>query len=101
MNIINTKKEFLLSDENVLEEGVKFIESTLKEAELNRKLVMKAVLTSEETIAQLLEHAADKGKLKIAVHKMFGKTDVVLTAPGTEYDPYATVNGEDANIEGL
>ncbi len=89
MAFTNQKIKLEVSDENILEKSLIFIEKALGDAGTARKFRLKTVMTAEESIAQLLAHADPEGSLRIHVTKFFGDAKVLLEMPGEEFDPYA------------
>ncbi|WP_026498671.1 dicarboxylate/amino acid:cation symporter [Butyrivibrio sp. WCD2001] len=91
MKFINSKKVFLVSDEDCIRESIGFIEDTLKSVDLNKKHLIKTILIAEETIAQLIERIPPNGHFSVCVRKMLGEAEVVITAKGSEYHPDTSV----------
>ncbi len=94
MKLINQTKSFATNEAAVITDAVEFIEDTLKSKEVNRKLIIRAMLLSEEIIAQLRD-TASVDNIKISVKRLFGDTEILIRAKGDELNPYAS------NVEGI
>jgi len=99
MNLINKKEYFDISDDGTLAASVDFIRNTLSEAKIDRKLIAKAVLISEDSIAGLLKHSRTDKRLSVRIRKAFGEAEITISAAGTEYDPYVEILAENPIIE--
>ena len=77
-----------------------FISKSLKDMSVDKKLIQKAELISEEIIADLLKHAPANTDLKIQVKRSFGEASVNLSMKGEEFSPYSDEDdlNEDSGI---
>ena len=95
--IMNRKMSFDAGDEGALAGILKFIETSLRELGIDKKLVMRTVLIAEEVSSQLLDSADDGAYMRVQVRRMMGDAEVSLTIRGKEYDPYAAApDGKDS-----
>ncbi|SEL90866.1 Na+/H+-dicarboxylate symporter [Butyrivibrio sp. ob235] len=101
MRYINAKKRFMVSDEDCISRSIQFAEESLKSIGLNKKLVIKAILVAEETIAQLIKKMPPNGTFTVCVRKILGETEVVIRARGPEYNPDTTTADGVDNLERL
>ena len=77
-----------------------FISKSLKDMSVDKKLIQKAELISEEIIADLLKHAPANTDLNIQVKRSFGEASVNLSMKGEEFSPYSDEDdlNEDSGI---
>jgi Na+/H+-dicarboxylate symporter len=79
---------------------MEFIDSSLTSLGINKKLIQKTELISEEMITELAKHAASGSALKVQVVKRLGDTSVNLSMRGDAFEPYSddeSIN-EDASV---
>ncbi len=86
---MNRKRSFDSGDKNALAGILMFIETSLNELGIDKKLVMRTVLISEEISAQLLNNAEDDSSIRVQVKRLMGDAEVSMSIRGKEYDPYA------------
>lgn len=82
-------QSFDSSGQSFISDSMGFIETCLKSLGVNKKLIQKTRLISEEMIAELRKHAPDGAALHIRIKKFFGDTTVSLTMKGEEFSPYS------------
>ena len=90
-----------VSEKSVLKDSLDFIENTLKSNGVPKSVIIRTLLTVEEAASQLIEHADADAQLKINVRKLFGETEVIISAPGSMYDPYSEYPSDIKDIEGM
>jgi Na+/H+-dicarboxylate symporter len=101
--IRNVKRSFNSSDESFFSEAMEFIDSSLKSLSVNKKLIPKTELISEETISELVKSAPDGAVLDVQVKHFLGDTTVTLRMKGEEFeelpiDEHLTVDGSEEVI---
>ena len=97
MKRLNESRTFDLAEEDSIFLCTGFVEETLREAGLNKKLLIRLVLLTEECVTMLRRHADEKKELRIQIRKGFGDLSVNLSAYGEEFEPYdknVSINGE-------
>ncbi len=92
------KKYFSVKDQNVITEGVTFIEDVLKQMKVNKKLIIRSMLLSEEILAHLLDTTNIGADVSITVKKTFGDAEIIIRAKGQELNP---VENDVEGIDGL
>ena len=85
----NTSHRFSGGSESFLEDSVQFIHDTLSKLGIARKLAIKTELLAEETIVQLMQHAAADAELHVRIRKNMGDVSITLSMRGEEFDPFA------------
>lgn len=96
---MNRKMSFAAEAKDSLSESLSFIEGSLTELGINRRLVMSAILSSEELIAEFLENAAPGASLRVTVRKLLGDASISIQAAGREVDLFGKAD-VDAGLEG-
>ena len=91
---MNQKMNFPSEDPAALEDGLRYIEESLAELGVNKKLAMRTLLTAEEMIPQFLQHAKPGSHLRIQVKHYLGDVSVTISVPGSEFDPTGQPLGE-------
>ena len=83
-----------------MSDAMAFIEKSLTDMSVDKKLIQRTELISEEIITDLLKHAPEGTDLKIQVKRFFGETSVNLSMKGEEFSPYSDDESlsEDASI---
>ena len=81
-------KKVSKEQENVLADIMEFIENSLITLHTDRKLLLKTLLLAEESALQLIEHADDGAMVSVQVKKILGDAQIIISAPGREYDPF-------------
>ncbi len=84
--IRNVKRSFNSADESFLSEAMEFIDSSLKSLSVDKKLITKTELISEETIAELLKSAPEGASLDVQIKRFLGDTTVNLRMKGEEFE---------------
>ena len=84
------KKQYTVisSDKAALSGTINFVETTINDLGVNKKLAMRTVLMTEELIPQFIESAAEDGEIRITVRKFLGDISVTITAEGSRFDPF-------------
>ncbi len=98
--IKNFRKSFSGDSTSLLGDVMEFIDSSLTSLGINKKLIQKTELISEEMITELAKHAASGSALKVQVVKRLGDTSVNLSMRGDAFEPYSddeSIN-EDASV---
>ena len=96
----NFRKSFSGDSASLLGDVMEFIDSSLTSLDINKKLIQKTELISEEMITELAKHAASGSALKVQVVKRLGDTSVNLSMRGDAFEPYSddeSIN-EDASV---
>ena len=96
----NFRKSFSSDSASLLGDVMEFIDSSLTSLGINKKLIQKTELISEEMITELAKHAASGSALKVQVVKRLGDTSVNLSMRGDAFEPYSddeSIN-EDASV---
>ena len=88
--ILNRKKSFPAHADGTLAGIVAFIEDSLKYLKIDRKLVMRSVLTAEEMTAQMIETADPDTNIRVQVKRIFGDTEITISSIGDEIKPYSS-----------
>lgn len=101
MKKIRESRTFNIAEETSISLCVDFVQEKLKQAGLDRKLLLKMMLLSEECAAMLRKHSDGKGQLRVRIRKSFGDLAVDLSASGEEFVPYEETGeiGEDTEAE--
>ncbi len=97
--IKNMKSSFNSQNPSFISDAMIYIRSCLEELSVNKKLIQKTELISEEIIADLAEHAPDGASLKVQVRKFFGETSVSLSMRGEAFSPYSDDDSIDEDSE--
>ena len=84
---MNKKTSFPAKDKNALPDCMAFIEASLRELRVDRKLMVNTLLVAEEMTVQLLEHSGSRGSLRVQVRRRLGDAAVTIRALGEEFDP--------------
>ena len=84
---MNKKTSFPAKDKNALSDCMAFIEASLRELRVDRKLMVNTLLVAEEMTVQLLEHSGSRGSLRVQVRRRLGDAAVTISALGEEFDP--------------
>jgi len=84
---------FNIAEETSISSCVDFVQEKLKQAGLDKKLLTRMMLLSEECAAMLREHSNGKGRLRVRVRKSLGELAVDLSASGEEFVPYDETDG--------
>jgi Na+/H+-dicarboxylate symporter len=94
MKIKNRKDE--------LGRALNYVESELVKYKLNRRDRMMAMLTAEETIVSLMEHAPENAEIELSFTKFFGNVTLSVRAPGEPFDVSESTNLlADAEADGI
>ena len=83
------RKSFSSDSKTALSDAVCFIEQTLKDFGSDKRLIRKAVLSSEESAAMLIENAEPGAFLKVKIKGLLGDAEIVITMQGREINRYA------------
>ena len=86
--IVNIKKDFSPESGNIYQNVTDFVQDTLSQIGITKNIGAVCVLLSEETTVQFLRHAQEGSTLRVHVRRFLGDTNVILTMPGEEFDPY-------------
>ena len=86
--IVNIKKDFSPESGNIHQNVTDFVQDTLSQIGITKNIGAVCVLLSEETTVQFLRHAQEGSTLRVHVRRFLGDTNVILTMPGEEFDPY-------------
>lgn len=97
----NESRAFNIAEKTSISSCVDFVQEKLKQAGLDKKLLIRMMLLSEECAAMLMEHSNGKGQLRVRIRKSFGELAVELSASGEEFVPYeeAGETGGDTETE--
>ena len=87
--IKNMKSSFSSGNQAFISDAMIYIRSCLEDLKVNKKLIQKTELISEEIIADMAGHAPQGADLKVNVKKFFGETTVNITMKGDEFSPYS------------
>jgi Na+/H+-dicarboxylate symporter len=87
--IKNMKSSFSSVNQSFISDAMIYIRSCLEGLQVNKKLIQKTELISEEIIADMASHAPEGADLKVNVKKFFGETTVNITMKGEEFSPYS------------
>ena len=90
---------FSIAEETSISSCVDFVQEKLKQAGLDRKLLVKMMLLSEECAVMLREHSNGKGNLRVRIKKSYGDMAVDLSASGEEFVPYEEAGEIDGDTE--
>lgn len=85
---VNVKKRFSVGDKQFLPDALSFIQATLEQLGLKRKLAQKVELLSEETLVMLAGQAPEGAELQVQVRRVLGDASVSFSVPGEKFDPY-------------
>lgn len=78
MRIKNNQKE--------MEHALNYVESGIEKYKKNRRDATMAMLTAEESIVCLMEHAPENSEIEITFKKMLGNVSLNISAPGDAFD---------------
>ena len=90
---------FSIAEETSISSCVDFVQEKLKQAGLDRKLLVKMMLLSEECAVMLREHSNGKGNLRVRIKKSYGDMAVDLSASGEEFVPFEEAGEIDGDTE--
>ncbi len=96
---INKKKSIPCKNADALAESLQFVEETLDELGVSKKLSMRTVLLAEEIIPQFIHNAETGADLRIHIQRSLGDASVSIQASGRNFDPL-DVPGEKAELLG-
>ncbi|SCW58740.1 Na+/H+-dicarboxylate symporter [Ruminococcaceae bacterium YRB3002] len=88
-------------DKAGLQSCLDFIETSLTELGVDRKLVIRSILIAEETIPLMVEHNSEGTDIRVRIRKVIGDTVVTISARGEEFDPMSGGVGADGNLSDL
>lgn len=91
--VMNRKKSFPAQADGALTNIVTFIEDSLKSLKLDRKVMMRSVLTAEEMTAQMIETADPDTYIRVQIKRMLGDVEITLSSVGNEIKPYSSSEG--------
>lgn len=96
----NFRRSFSGDSSSLLGDAMEFIDTSLTTLGINKKLVQKTELISEEMIQELSKHAFTGSVLKVQVVKRLGDTSVHLSMNGQAFEPYSDGESidEDASV---
>ena len=94
--LMNRKKSFAVNGGGSVTDCIDFIESSLKDLGIDRKLILKTVLLAEEMIALLIKHGTPDAKIHVRVKRLAGDAAVTLSCEGAEFDPYSYNGGSES-----
>lgn len=72
--------------EQNMEQVLDFVKGELNKFKLNSRDAAMAMLTAEESIVCLMNHAPEGADLDIKFHKMMGNVNLIISAPGEAFD---------------
>ena len=84
-----------MSGDTVLYDSLAFIEDTLLALGISNKLTMRTLLLAEELIPQFLENGTPGSQLRVQIKRSLGNASVLISAPGTQFDPYGPTDTSD------
>lgn len=90
----NKKTEIPAASAAALGDCLAFIEGALGELGTDRKLILRAVLTAEELIAQFIESADEGASLRLQVKKLLGDVSISISVRGRELDLLESYGGD-------
>jgi Na+/H+-dicarboxylate symporter len=74
------------NDREEISKALDYVESELVTYKLNSRDRIMAMLTAEETVVCLMEHAPEDAEIQISFKKLLGNVDLVISAPGELFD---------------
>lgn len=87
MRFIRTKAAFSINDAECLSKCIELIETELTRAKVDKRLLIKAELLSEEMIASLIQNNASMGgDITVRIKKIIGDISITISAAGEEFD---------------
>lgn len=89
------------TDKDALQKSLDFIEECLKELKVNKKLVMKNLIYSEEVISLFLENARPDSNILIQVKKFLGDASISIHSVGDEVTVSHMTAGEARALQEL
>ena len=95
----NMKSSFNPQNPSFISDVMIYIRSCLQELSVNKKLIQKTELISEEIIADMAGHAPEGASLKVQVRRFFGETSVNLSMRGEAFSPYSDEDSIDEDSE--
>ena len=98
---IDLNKSFPAMDAANIPDVLGFVESALSQLKVNRKLAGKTALVCEETLVMLLRAAPEGADLQVQIRRFFGDVSVVLSVPGSAFDPYLGEPAGDGEADAL
>lgn len=87
IRILNKKTTVSSKGAACIEECLGFIREGLTEAGVDRRLIIKTELLSEEMIYELMQHS-DGGDVHLQIKKLLGDTVINISMRGEEFDLY-------------
>ena len=76
------EKTFDLNSKDYMSECTKYVENELKKKRVDKKLILKAVLLSEEALIKLAKYSSGDEHIIVRINRFLGKTVVELKAAG-------------------
>ena len=95
---INKKISFPAGSKELIPDSVTFIEDTLNELGIDRRLVLRTLLTAEEVIARLAAHAEEGGSVSVRIKRFIGDAVIEISSKG---DELSLADVSDANITSM
>ena len=86
MKLINQKKTFNIGQENLISDCLIFIEESLKSLNVNKKLMLRTKILSEELLIHFIENAEEGSSIGIQVKKYLGDTTISIRSKGEKVD---------------
>ena len=81
---VNKKISLPAGSKEVIPDSVTFIEDTLNELGIDRRLVLRTLLTAEEVIARLAAHAEEGGSVSVRIKRFIGDAVIEISSKGDE-----------------
>ena len=81
---VNRKISIPAGSKEVIPDSVTFIEDTLNELGIDRRLVLRTLLTAEEVIARLAAHAEEGGSVSVRIKRFIGDAVIEISSKGDE-----------------
>ncbi len=87
--ITNLKNSFKSDSQSFLEDTMNFIDTSLRNIGVNKKLIQKTELITEEIIPLLVKNAPSGEVLVVQIKRYFGDATVALSMKGEEFSLYS------------
>lgn len=77
----------------MIRESVDYIRERLEEIGVAKKALVSVMISAEESIGAMVEHAGPKDRLNVKIARFFGDVEIILRMNGSEIKPFVTGMG--------
>ena len=96
---VNRKKIFEAGSSELIPDAVSFIEDALSGPGIDRRLVLRTVLTAEEVITRLAAHTEEGGSVSVRIKRLVGDAVIEISSRGEELSLTDVVDSDIISME--